>query len=77
MRINVKFFAELREQIGHAELEVLLDETATVTQIWAKVCPDKPLPKQVLTAVNQEYATRETFVHEGDEVAFFLPVTGG
>jgi molybdopterin synthase sulfur carrier subunit len=31
----------------------------------------------VLVAVNQEMASRETAVRQGDELAIFPPVTGG
>lgn len=34
-------------------------------------------PRTVRCAVNQEFATPETPVAQGDEVAFFPPVTGG
>jgi molybdopterin synthase sulfur carrier subunit len=32
---------------------------------------------RLLVAVNQELATDATVVREGDEVAFFPPMTGG
>ena len=31
----------------------------------------------LLTAVNEEYAKPETTIADGDEVAFFPPVSGG
>ena len=77
MVVTVRFFAELREQRGQSEVKVKVTETLTVAQIWARVYVDKPWPKRVLTAVNMEYATPDTLVHDGDEVAFFPPVTGG
>ncbi len=39
--------------------------------------PDTPLPPNMLTAVNMEYAEPTQIVRDGDEVAFFPPVTGG
>lgn len=77
MVITVKFFAELREQRGQSELKLKIPNALTVMQVWAKVCMDKPLPERVLIAVNMEYATRDTLVRDGDEVAFFPPITGG
>jgi molybdopterin synthase sulfur carrier subunit len=35
------------------------------------------MPPNTLVAINQEYATPEQPVRDGDEVAFFPPVTGG
>ena len=34
-------------------------------------------PALVRAAVNQEFATAEAAIRDGDEVAFFPPVTGG
>jgi len=35
------------------------------------------LPESLLAAVNMEYARPDQPVRDGDEVAFFPPVTGG
>jgi molybdopterin synthase sulfur carrier subunit len=77
MVVTVKFFAELRERKGQSELKIKISEALTVAQIWTKVCADMAFPERVLIAVNMEYATQNTLVHDGDEVAFFPPVTGG
>ncbi|MBS1222761.1 MAG: molybdopterin converting factor, partial [Proteobacteria bacterium] len=45
--------------------------------VWAALWPDTPWPPNTLTAVNMEYASPEQMVRDGDEVAFFPPVTGG
>ena len=37
----------------------------------------RPIPDNVLVAVNLEYTHRGASVQAGDEVAFFPPVTGG
>jgi molybdopterin synthase sulfur carrier subunit len=37
----------------------------------------QPLPPRLLAAVNLEHATHDQMVRDGDEVAFFPPVTGG
>jgi molybdopterin synthase sulfur carrier subunit len=34
-------------------------------------------PTGVLVAINQEMATLDNIIKQGDEVAFFPPVTGG
>jgi len=73
----VKFFASLREQVGKSEVQIEADESKTVAQVWAQVCDDAPLPTQLLMAVNMEYGHQNTLVKDGDEVAFFPPVTGG
>jgi len=45
--------------------------------LWARLNSDQPLPDNVLIAVNREYAKADQAVRDGDEVAFFPPVTGG
>jgi molybdopterin synthase sulfur carrier subunit len=77
MTITVKFFASLREEIGRSEIRLPINEPLTVAQVWAKACDDLPLRDYILMAVNMEYVDQKALVHDGDEVAFFPPVTGG
>lgn len=77
MSIKVLYFASLKELLGRGE-ELVNDEgVSTVADIWQRVSEGASVSQQVLIAVNQEYATLETVVASGDEVAFFPPVTGG
>lgn len=75
--IAVKFFASLREQVGQSEADIQPADSLTVAQVWAQICDNAPLPSHILMAVNKEYAAQNTPVNDGDEVAFFPPVTGG
>ena len=77
MTINVKYFAGLRERLGRGEDQVDAHALATVAELWARLNSDLPLPDNVLIAVNREYAKPDQAVQDGDEVAFFPPVTGG
>lgn len=75
MRIQVRYFASLRERLGKAGEIVDLPGSASVQDLWAKVgCA---VDTQVLAAVNQEHAPFLRSLRDGDEVAFFPPVTGG
>ncbi len=77
MSIQVRYFASLRERMGRAEEQVSANGTLTVAEIWNRVAPGRPLPPNTLVAVNMEYSGLDRVVREGDEVAFFPPVTGG
>ena len=71
MTIEVKFFASLREHLGRSDAQ--LD---TVAEVWQR-CTQQAMPANVLMAVNLEYVQAQHPVRDGDEVAFFPPVTGG
>ncbi|MES9936254.1 MAG: molybdopterin converting factor subunit 1 [Sedimenticola sp.] len=82
--IKVLYFARLREQLEMASEEMDstgLDSVNSVVAslkdrggIWADVFGGA---QPVLMAVNQEMVDGDTAVSDGDEVAFFPPVTGG
>ncbi|AEY01961.1 molybdenum cofactor biosynthesis protein D [Oceanimonas sp. GK1] len=80
--IKVVFFARVREQLGEdalsvqagfADVNALREHLAGRDANWARVLADNSL----LVAVNHEVATPGTALKDGDEVAFFPPVTGG
>ncbi|MCG6199925.1 molybdopterin converting factor subunit 1 [Psychromonas antarctica] len=81
--IKVLFFASLRDQLGISELQLpceanpdtnsLLDNLKAQDQHWSKALKQK----QLMVAVNQTIATSNCLLQDGDEVAFFPPVTGG
>lgn len=77
MAIQVKYFASLRDRLGKREDRLPARDGLTVAGVWAELWPDRPLPPNILSAVNLEYTDPGHPVRDGDEVAFFPPVTGG
>ena len=77
MPVTVKYFASLREVIGRASDQVPITEVTTVEKIWQQATQNMERPERLLVAVNQEYSNFSQEVKDGDEVAFFPPVTGG
>jgi len=81
--IQVLFFAQIRELLGTANVEHTADniDTAEALRValaatddkWAKVLASDKL----LVAINQTMSQWDSPVKDGDEVAFFPPVTGG
>ena len=80
--INVLFFAQVRELVGCDRLEIdepfptvesLRQHLESRGERWALALESGKL----LAAVNQTLVSFDTPLTDGDEVAFFPPVTGG
>lgn len=76
MKIAVKYFASMRETMGKADDSAELNDGATVNDLWSSVS-ETPMIDNTLIAVNMEYTNADHVLVDGDEVAFFPPVTGG
>ncbi|MDH5764927.1 MAG: MoaD/ThiS family protein [Gammaproteobacteria bacterium] len=76
MTISVRFFASLRELVGSSEASLEPTDPLTVQQVWSNTCTIA-MPDNTLCAINMEYVDLSQAVKDGDEVAFFPPVTGG
>ena len=77
MPITVKYFASLREHHGADRQLATPEKGATVADVWILATDGAALPDNVLMAVNLEYVSADHPVADGDEIAFFPPVTGG
>jgi len=77
MSINIQFFASLREQIGKSQITLPYDTPQDVLAVWTQATDSMAMPDNTLCAINMEYVKADTLVQDGDEVAFFPPVTGG
>ena len=78
MNITVRYFANMRDQMGRAEETVAMEgDAVTVKDLWEKISSNHGLPVNILIAVNMEYTNGSHVLKNGDEVAFFPPVTGG
>jgi molybdopterin synthase sulfur carrier subunit len=76
MSITVRFFASVRERLGKEQEIIDSAGINNVADVW-KQSARIALPDNLLAAVNMEYARPDQPVRDGDEVAFFPPVTGG
>ncbi len=83
MKVQVRYFASVREAIGHASeavqtraetLGALRDELVARGGPYATVLARG---KAVRMALDQQMCDESTPLREGCEVAFFPPVTGG
>ena len=82
MTVNVRLFAILRERAGQDRIALELDPGATVEDALAALAREpglaEPLDRMaVAMAVNRDYASGDTELHAGDELALIPPVSGG
>ena len=76
MKVHVRLFAALRERAGFGNVDLVLADGATVSDVWPLLdLGDEPLG--LLYAVNRAYADRGEPVSDGDEIAVIPPVSGG
>jgi molybdopterin converting factor small subunit len=76
MRVQVLYFGVLKESLGREGELVELAEGACVADLMARYGSAEWM-RSIAVAVNREYARREDFLREGDEVALLPPVSGG
>ena len=82
--IEVLFFAKLREDLGVSRLSIeITPEITNVASLqnwlidqygesWAVI-----LNNNIIRSVNQQVVESDHVISDGNEVAFFPPVTGG
>lgn len=82
--IEMRFFARFREELGVDSEQLDAGRVDTVQDLlidlrvrggaWSRLFAED---QRVMMAVNHEVADPGTPLKDGDEVAFFPPVTGG
>ena len=82
MHVKVLFFATLRVLVGARQLTIeISDATSTVAHLRQALVERYPAAKDnlniALSAINEEFAFDGDAIHDGDEIAFFPPVSGG
>jgi molybdopterin converting factor subunit 1 len=81
MRVTVRLFARLRDLAGSGELVRDMTAPATVQTVWGSLVAEMPALREyeraMSVAVNAEYSRMAAPVHDGDEIAFLPPVSGG
>ncbi len=83
--VRVRLFASLRETAGWSDRELALPVAAgeapcTPRLLWqglALAPPTHALPAGLRVAINQHFASPDTPLQPGDELAFLPPITGG
>jgi len=78
MQVSVKYFASLRELMGESSVFINIDRESSIDDVWQHVTKNKKIElDNVMATVNMEYVKSSYVIRDGDEIAFFPPVTGG
>ena len=78
MNVTIRYFASMRDRMGRAdEVVSIAGDVSTVAEVWASVSEGRPMPPSTLIAINMSYTDAAAALKDGDELAFFPPVTGG
>ena len=85
MKVNILYFAKLRESVGVEAETLVINDNSKVSDLlnflhdrgekWSEYFNDK---KNLLrVAINQKIVDVDHLISDGDEIAIFPPVTGG
>ncbi len=81
MRVTIRLFARLRDLAGAGELVRDVPPESTIDGVWQVLATELPALKDyertMSVALNADYSRMSATVHDGDEVAFLPPVSGG
>ena len=84
MKVNVLFFASLKEDLGFSEIELDVSQSSgrsdlldSLTNELGTDCVAPLLAENISIAINRTIEKGEFTLQAGDEIAFLPPITGG
>jgi MoaD family protein len=81
MKIQVQFYAQLRDLAGRQTLDVDLAEGTAVSDLLEQIYRKAPVlrshDKSILVAAGVEFVDRNYRLKSGDEISIMPPVQGG
>lgn len=80
MTVTVLLFASYADAVGRSEIELEVETGTKVRDLidHVRAMGDvERLPRTPVVAVNEQYASRDHELSDGDEVALIPPVAGG
>ena len=79
MRVSVLFFGATADEAGAREINLEFGEEARAADAFREIVGKYPrlANHKLLFAVNQEYASGDEVIRDGDELAVFTAVSGG
>lgn len=81
MHVKVLFFGLLRDIVGRSQDRIEIGEEEPLGRLFDRYAgqfpPMREMESSIVLACNHQFCDRSTMVHDGDEVAFLPPVSGG
>ena len=81
MKIQVHFYAQLRDIAGVSELSVKVPQASSVADVLEKLYQSKPMlrahDKNILIGSGVDFVARNHVLSEDEELAIMPPVQGG
>jgi len=79
MKVSVLFFGATADEAGAREVDLEFTEATKAEKAFAEIVNKFPrlANHKLLFAVNQEYASGDEMINDGDELAVFTAVSGG
>ena len=76
--LRVLLFAALRERAGWQERHLAVPAGTTPATVWHQLGLELPDPAATIrVAINQQFASWDSPLTAGDELAFLPPISGG
>jgi molybdopterin converting factor small subunit len=81
MKVQVQFYAQLRDLVGIRELELEVPDSATVSDLLEQVYAERPALRghdnSILIGADLEFVDRNYKLTPDEEIAIMPPVQGG
>ena len=76
-KISILFFGSLREHIGREKIELSVLTNTTVTDIIKQFKLEKWIEMSLKVAIDGNFCSLDSTLHDGAEIAFLPRVSGG
>jgi molybdopterin converting factor subunit 1 len=81
MKVRLLYFAVLRDITGSSGTDLDVPEGTRAADVWQRLRNEyarlADYTQPPMTAINESYASPESILRDGDELAFIPPVAGG
>lgn len=81
MKVHLLYFAVLRDITGTSATDLEVPEGTRAADVWQRLRNEyrglAGYSQPPMTAINESYASPESILRDGDELAFIPPVAGG